>query len=490
MRVNLGIALEAEGMLLSACEQYREAAILNSNHFRALKHLGSALLGVGEYKAAQKPLENAVYLKPDYADAHCDLGSVLHALKDDRAFEEFRSAIDLQPNHIEALYNLGGLLRDDGKYASAADIYAKVLNINPRHWQAQLNRAVALLGDGKVQESRAALKEAFRMTNRVEVFDELERQKHVQKKGSKSANIVASVQASNGSSGRDADFVVVEPSKFGRADESTTERVWLGAALEIRLMQKQTRVYLVDVSVITNIIVDGNLPLAPATSYEDKVIRKPDLERVLREDILHSLNASTFQGAVKVINERILGVLDRSGTGRVDLGYFFAILAPICAGPGDIRKQTVFDCLLWRTPKTSPGQIPKKDMKQYLDHLQAVFLPAQAASHEDEYRPEDENESVSYPEFLAMFEDPDLGFGILNTLLRLEARDRDRHRSLSLGWITCAVCSYTITGLRFKEVKSHFNLCSQCYSEGKVPATATQDEFCFKEFRSSSGLLG
>lgn len=52
--VNLGIALESEGMVLSACEHYREAAILYSTHYKALKLLGSALFGAGEYRASIK----------------------------------------------------------------------------------------------------------------------------------------------------------------------------------------------------------------------------------------------------------------------------------------------------------------------------------------------------------------------------------------------------------------------------------------------------
>jgi tetratricopeptide (TPR) repeat protein len=116
VHVNLGIALEGEGMLMCACEHYREAAILNPDHYCALKLLGSALYGLGEYRAAEKCLIEALVLKPDYADACCDLGSALHAVaNDDKAIQEFQKVIDLNPNHLDALYNLGGLLKDSGR---------------------------------------------------------------------------------------------------------------------------------------------------------------------------------------------------------------------------------------------------------------------------------------------------------------------------------------------------------------------------------------
>lgn len=80
--------------------------------------------------------------------------------------------------------------------------------------------------------------------------------------------------------------------------------------------------------------------------------------------------------------------------------------------------------------------------------------------------------------------DPDWGFGIMSTLLKLEAGDRNRH-----GRHVCSVCRYPIIGSRFKEVKSHFSLCNQCYSEGKVPPNFKQDEYKFKEYGSEAEAM-
>lgn len=108
-------------MLMCACDHYREAAILNPRHYRALKLLGSALFGLGEYRAAQKCLEEALVLEPNYPDAHCDLGSALHAVhEDDQAISEYQKAIDLKPDHVDALYNLSGLWKDSGRLELSA----------------------------------------------------------------------------------------------------------------------------------------------------------------------------------------------------------------------------------------------------------------------------------------------------------------------------------------------------------------------------------
>lgn len=94
---------------------------------------------------------------------------------------------------------------------------------------------------------------------------------------------------------------------------------------------------------------------------------------------------------------------------------------------------------------------------------------------------EDDKVQVSYPEFKNMFDDPNWGFGILNTLVKLEQGDRVRHDG-----VTCAACDYVIIGPRFKETTKKFSLCSTCYSEGKVPAHVKLDEYVFKEYGSEA----
>lgn len=84
-----------------------------------------------------------------------------------------------------------------------------------------------------------------------------------------------------------------------------------------------------------------------------------------------------MQSAVRAINERILIVLDRSGSGRVDVGMFFAVLAPLCIGPVDKRKRLVFDILRRRVSFPKEGVAPNADVKHYMKFLRAIYLPTQ-----------------------------------------------------------------------------------------------------------------
>ncbi|XP_050205759.1 uncharacterized TPR repeat-containing protein At1g05150-like [Mercurialis annua] len=470
--VNLGIALEGEGMVLSACEYYREAAILCPTHFRALKLLGSALFGVGEYMAAVKALEEAIFMKPDYADAHCDLASALHAMgEDEKAIEVFQKAIDLKPGHVDALYNLGGLYMDLGRFPRASEMYARVLAVWPNHWRAQLNKAVSLLGAGETEEAKKALKDALKMTNRVELHDAISHLKQLQKK---------KVKGNGGANGEGA-FVVVELSKFKTTSEKTSMRQDLASALQIRAFQRITRLSRCDVELLKKEMNEKDVPVSySGGGVPEKSIRKPNLEEILRR-LLSFLKPDTFQGAVKAINERILSVLDETGSGRVDLGMFYAVLAPLCSGSPDKRKRVAFDALLWRPAAEGSSQVKKVDAVRYIKWLRAIFIPSHGVSEMLEVHGEADSSMVSFNDFLVMFDDPDWGFGILSTLIKLETGDRNRH-----GNRVCSVCRYPIIGSRFKEMKSHFSLCNQCYSEGKVPPAFKQDEYKFKEYGNES----
>ncbi|KAI5656131.1 hypothetical protein M9H77_24924 [Catharanthus roseus] len=472
IHVNLGIALEGEGMVLSACEHYREAAILCPTHFRALKLLGSALFGVGEYKAAVKALEEAIYMKSDYADAHCDLASALHAMGDDEsAIKEFQKAIDLKPGHVDALYNLGGLYMDMGRYQRASEMYTRVLAVWPNHWKAQLNKAVSLLGAGETEEAKKALKEALKMTNRVELHDAIAHLKQLQKRRSRG----------NGNNNGEEAYVTVEPSKFKTVGEKTTLRPELANALDIRAFQRITRLNRCDVELIKKQMNENDVPVSYSGSgLPEKSIRKASLEEILRK-LLNFLKPETFVGAVKAINQKILSVLDESESGRVDLGLFFAVIAPLCGGPSDRRKRVAYDALLWRPVNEGSMQIRKNDAQRYIKLLRAIYLPSQGVSEMMEIHGETDTSLVSLTEYLVMFDDPDWGFGIMSTLLKLEVGDRNRH-----GSHICATCRYPIIGSRFKEMKSHFSLCSQCYSEGKVPPNYKQEEYRFKEYSSEA----
>src|SRR5262249_2799623 len=95
----------------------------------------------------------ALRLKPDYAEAHMNLGVVLG---DQGAFDEaiacYDRALELQPDHPAAHMNLGNTLRDRGDLDRAESSYQAALRRKPDYAEAHYNRSLAQLLRGNFAE--------------------------------------------------------------------------------------------------------------------------------------------------------------------------------------------------------------------------------------------------------------------------------------------------------------------------------------------------
>jgi tetratricopeptide (TPR) repeat protein len=79
--------------------------------------LGVTLQEMGRLDEAAVSLKQAIAIKPDYAEAHSNLGSTLKELrKAEEAESSFRKAIFINPELKSAKANLGKLLMDKNQH--------------------------------------------------------------------------------------------------------------------------------------------------------------------------------------------------------------------------------------------------------------------------------------------------------------------------------------------------------------------------------------
>ncbi len=64
----------------------------------------------------------------------------------------------------QALFNLGNLQRQCGEFEAAIANYEGVLEISPDHWRGLLNYSVALVGVGRHEDAKRALRRAFKLS--------------------------------------------------------------------------------------------------------------------------------------------------------------------------------------------------------------------------------------------------------------------------------------------------------------------------------------
>ncbi len=107
------------------------------------------------YAEAVEAYRKALEADPDFADAHCNLGSVFfNQDRRDRARACFERAVELQPQHVEANLNLGTLREEEGADESALHHYRAALESDPLH--PDIHVSLALVYE-KLQLPRTAL---------------------------------------------------------------------------------------------------------------------------------------------------------------------------------------------------------------------------------------------------------------------------------------------------------------------------------------------
>jgi DNA-directed RNA polymerase subunit alpha len=101
--------------------------------------LASCYLAEGERAAAVRHLERAVELDPAHTSALFQLGHANDlAGNDDEAISYYERSMSHPPVHLGALINLGVLYEDSEKFDRAAECYRRVLSASPTDEQARL----------------------------------------------------------------------------------------------------------------------------------------------------------------------------------------------------------------------------------------------------------------------------------------------------------------------------------------------------------------
>ena len=122
----------------------------------------------GKLDEAIANYQQALRLKPDYAEAYNNLGN---ALKDQGKLEEaiasYQQALRLKPDYAEAYNNLGNALKDQGKLEEAIASYRAGPASEARLCRrATTTWAIALTELGRIDEAIASVQEAHAIASR------------------------------------------------------------------------------------------------------------------------------------------------------------------------------------------------------------------------------------------------------------------------------------------------------------------------------------
>ncbi len=121
-------------------------------------------------KTGEEPTERAIYhleeavrIRPDYADAHHNLGKHLMNLgRLEGAVNHFSEVLRLGPDSPAAHNILGAALTEAGKVDEAIDHFSRAIELQPDYGNAHNNLGVALMKKGEVDRAIVHYEEALR----------------------------------------------------------------------------------------------------------------------------------------------------------------------------------------------------------------------------------------------------------------------------------------------------------------------------------------
>jgi tetratricopeptide (TPR) repeat protein len=149
-----GSALQAEGKLDEAVEQYKIALQFNPKDAKARTSLAVALTGQAKFDAAVSHAETALALEPNSADFHFVYATLLQRIgRNDEAALQFEAAIRLKPDSVEIHYSYARLLTSIGKNDEYISELRTVLRLKPNYPTAELSLADALFAKGNLKEA-------------------------------------------------------------------------------------------------------------------------------------------------------------------------------------------------------------------------------------------------------------------------------------------------------------------------------------------------
>jgi tetratricopeptide (TPR) repeat protein len=160
--ISLASRLHSAGRLAEEADTYRKILDIKPNWAEAHNYLGSLLYDLRKLDLAIASYLRALTLRPDFAEAHNNLGN---ALRDqgqfERAVNSFERALALRPDYAAIHINLGNALQDQKKYQPAVASYLKALALKPDFAVAHNNLGNALSAQGQFDQAVARYRQAL-----------------------------------------------------------------------------------------------------------------------------------------------------------------------------------------------------------------------------------------------------------------------------------------------------------------------------------------
>jgi tetratricopeptide (TPR) repeat protein len=161
---NLGVNLMKQGKEKEAWAHYNQALKIKPKYADAQYNLGFLLARQGKDQEAMAQFVKTLRIKPSHAQAHHDLGVLLTRQgKIEEAIHHFEEAVRAKADYGEAYRDLGIVLVSQGREKEAVPYFSEALEINPNDYIAHNNLGAALSRQGRIGEAMAHYIQALKI---------------------------------------------------------------------------------------------------------------------------------------------------------------------------------------------------------------------------------------------------------------------------------------------------------------------------------------
>ncbi|MEI7429601.1 MAG: tetratricopeptide repeat protein [Betaproteobacteria bacterium] len=161
---NQGVAFSGLGKRSEAINAFEKTRIYSLNSADTQNGIGLQLIYLGAYREAERCLQRALALMPEYAFAHSNLGKLRERQKRYKDAEtSCRRAIELQPDLAPLYTNLGAILNLQKDYEAAEVVIRKAIELDAKSSEAWSNLGSALHGLKRYEAAEAVCHKAIEL---------------------------------------------------------------------------------------------------------------------------------------------------------------------------------------------------------------------------------------------------------------------------------------------------------------------------------------
>jgi predicted O-linked N-acetylglucosamine transferase (SPINDLY family) len=145
-----GVALDGLNRLDEAAAEFQHAIARRPDYFQAHTNLGNVYAAAGQWPRAIEAFQRAAALQPEYGEAHCNLGQAYATAGQlPAAISEFARAVEIDGADLRAVRGLGDALFQSSRHQEAAAAYERAAALSPSdpHLWHNLGSSLHELGD-------------------------------------------------------------------------------------------------------------------------------------------------------------------------------------------------------------------------------------------------------------------------------------------------------------------------------------------------------